>query len=280
MIANRSFHLHLISDSTGETIHSIARACIAQFPDSQPIEHFWNLVRTRRQLDMVIEAIRDNPGLIVFSIVDHELRRTLEDVARSLNLPHVAVLDPVLKVLANYLGQESQAEPGRQHALDAAYFGRMDALDFALQHDDGQSPWDLHKADVILIGVSRCSKTPTCLYLGNRGIKAANIPLVPGAPLPAELDQITRPLIVGLTKDPERLIQIRRQRLRLLNQDGESDYIDIDAVRREVIEARRLCAQRGWPVIDVTRRSVEETSAEIMMMMAQRVPGAARPDVY
>ncbi|BAI70639.1 phosphotransferase [Azospirillum sp. B510] len=274
----KEFHLHLVSDATGETINSVARACVIQFDDVRPIEHFWNLVRTDRQLDLVLEGIRDNHGLVMFTLVDETLRRRLQDFCREMQVPCIPVLDPLINALAAFLGVESQRQPGRQHVLDAEYFSRIDAVDFALSHDDGQSNWDLHEADVVLIGVSRSSKTPTCIYLANRGIKAANIPLVPGSPLPAELDLLTRPLIVGLTKDPDRLVQIRRNRLKLLNQGEGSSYADPELVRSEVQEARRLFSRRGWPVIDVTRRSIEETAAEIMMLLARRQSGNFSPE--
>lgn len=270
----KQFHLHLVSDATGETINSVARACVIQFDDVRPVEHFWNLVRTDRQLDMVLEGIREHPGLVMFTLVDEPLRRRLQDFCREVQVPCIPVLDPLINALAAFLGVESQRQPGRQHALDAEYFGRMDAMDFALAHDDGQSSWDLHEADVILMGVSRTSKTPTCIYLANRGIKAANIPIVPGCPLPPEIEKLTRPLIVGLTKDPDRLIQIRRNRLKLLNQGETSTYVDPEVVRAEVTDARRMFSRRGWPVIDVSRRSIEETAAEIMMLLARRQSGA------
>ncbi len=269
----KQFHLHLVSDATGETINGVARACVIQFDDVRPVEHFWNLVRTDRQLDMVLEGVREHPGLVMFTLVDETLRRRLQDFCREVQVPCIPVLDPLINALAAFLGVESQRQPGRQHALDAEYFGRMDAMDFALAHDDGQSSWDLHEADVILMGVSRTSKTPTCIYLANRGIKAANIPIVPGCPLPPEIEKVTRPLIVGLTKDPDRLVQIRRNRLKLLNQNDSSTYVDPEVVRAEVTDARRMFSRRGWPVIDVSRRSIEETAAEIMMLLARRQAG-------
>ncbi|GAA4253900.1 pyruvate, phosphate dikinase/phosphoenolpyruvate synthase regulator [Azospirillum formosense] len=269
----RQFHLHLVSDATGETINSVARACVIQFDDVRPVEHFWNLVRTERQLDMVLEGVQENRGLVMFTLVDEKLRRRLQDFCREVQVPCIPVLDPLINALAAFLGVESQRQPGRQHALDAEYFGRMDAMDFALAHDDGQSSWDLHEADVILMGVSRTSKTPTCIYLANRGIKAANIPIVPGCPMPPEIEKLTRPLVVGLTKDPDRLVQIRRNRLKLLNQNESSTYVDPEVVRAEVTDARRMFTRRGWPVIDVSRRSIEETAAEIMMLLARRQSG-------
>ncbi|HYD97940.1 MAG TPA: pyruvate, water dikinase regulatory protein [Alphaproteobacteria bacterium] len=271
----RDFHLHLVSDATGETINSIARACVAQFDDVRAKEHFWTLVRSTRQLELAIEGIRATPGLVMFTLVDTELRRQLIDACREMGVTCVGVLDPAMSALAAFLGLEENRQPGRQHMLDAEYFSRIDAMDFALAHDDGQSTYDLYDADVILVGVSRTSKTPTCIYLANRGIKAANVPIVPNIPLPADLDRVTTPLIVGLVKDPDRLVQVRRNRLRMLNQGEDTDYVDPEIVRQEVLEARRLCARKGWPTIDVTRRSIEETAAEIMMLLARRRPGLA-----
>jgi regulator of PEP synthase PpsR (kinase-PPPase family) len=177
----------------------------------------------------------------------------------------------VISALASYLGRPSHGVPGRQHLLDSEYFARIDAMTFAINHDDGQSPWGIDDADVCLVGVSRTSKTPTCLYLANRGIKAANVPFVPGVPLPSELLKTKKPLIVGLTNDPERLIALRRNRLSMLNRGNDrTDYTDLEKVREEVAQARRFFAERHWPVIDVTRRSIEETAAAILKLLARR----------
>ncbi|NNG05605.1 MAG: kinase/pyrophosphorylase [Inquilinus sp.] len=270
MTGSKVFHLHLVSDATGETIHSVSRACVAQFEDVEPVEHFWNMVRSDRQLDDALEEIARHPGIVVFTLVDDHLRRRLQEACAAMGVFSVSVLDPVLAGFAHYLGKESQRRPGHQHALNAEYFSRMEAMEFALSHDDGQSTWDLHLADVILVAVSRCSKTPTCLYLANRGLKAANVPYVPNCPLPAELDEVKSPLIVALTKDADRLVQIRRQRLLALNQPQGSTYIDPEIVKAEVAEARRFFSRRGWPVIDVTRRAIEETAAEILLLMSRR----------
>ena len=269
MAETKVFHLHLVSDATGETIHSVARACLAQFEGVLATEHFWNLIRTDRQLDGVIEGISANPGVVVFTLVDDHLRQRLQDTCRELSAPCISVLDPVIATLASYLGIRSQSRPGRQYALDAAYFMRMEAVDFALTHDDGQSTWDLHQADVVLVGVSRTSKTPTCLYLANRGYNAANIPYVPNCPLPPEINQLNRPLFVGLTKDPDQLVQVRRARMRMLNQTESSDYVDPESVRAEVLEARRFYNSHGWPVIDVSRRAIEETAAEVLSLLTR-----------
>ncbi len=265
----RRFHLHLVSDATGETLHSVARACLVQFEGIGAVEHVWPLIRTVGQMDRVLADVKDHPGIVLFTLVNPDLRERLREGCRDLQAPCIAVLDPVILALASFLGLQASGQPGLQHELDAQYFARIDAMTFALVHDDGQSARSYNDADVILIGVSRTSKTPTCIYLANRGIKAANVPIVPGCPVPDELLAARRPLVVGLTKDPGQLIQIRRNRLRLLAQDEQTDYVDPDAVREEVAQARRLCAENRWPVLDVTRRSIEETAATIIQMLGE-----------
>jgi [pyruvate, water dikinase]-phosphate phosphotransferase / [pyruvate, water dikinase] kinase len=264
------FHLHLVSDSTGETVHSVARACLVQFDEVHTVEHVWSMVRTRNQIERVVAGVEANPGVVLFTLVSEQLRQLLQQECRRLQVPAIPILDPVIGALASYLHRESRGVPGKQHLLDSEYFARIDAMTFALNHDDGQSQWGLDDADVVLVGVSRTSKTPTCLYLANRGIKAANVPFVPGVPLPPELTGAQRPLIVGLTNDAERLIQLRRNRLGLLQHNGSTEYTDLDAVRSEVREARRAFGEHRWPVIDVTRRSIEETAAAIMKLLARR----------
>ena len=264
------FHLHLVSDATGDTVHSVARACLVQFEGAEAIEHIWSMVRTKSQVERIVTAIAAHPGVVLYTLVNETLRQPLIEGCRRLQVPAIPVLDPVIGALASYLGRQSRGLPGQQHLLDSEYFQRIDAMTFALAHDDGQSAFGLDSADVVLVGVSRTSKTPTCIYLANRGIKAANVPVVPAMPLPPELLVAKRPLIVGLTNDPERLIQVRKNRLSMLHQDERTDYTDIEAVREEVASARRLFAEHHWPVIDVTRRSIEETAAAILKLLARR----------
>lgn len=267
-------HLHLVSDATGETIHSVARACMAQFEGVEPIEHNWTLMRTKGQIKKLLDEVEKYPGVVMFTLVNEALRETLLDGCRRLQIPCIAVLDPVIVSLANFLGIEAGGQPGRQHVMDAEYFGRIDAMTFALHHDDGQSGETLQDADIVLLGVSRTSKTPTCIYLANRGIKAANVPLVPGVPLPKEVADLANaddgPFIVGLTKDPARLVQVRRNRLQMLSQDANTEYVDPDSVREEVAAARKIFARHNWPVIDVTRRSIEESAATILQLYERR----------
>jgi regulator of PEP synthase PpsR (kinase-PPPase family) len=263
-------HVHMVSDATGETVRSVGRACLVQFSSLTIVEHMWSLVRTRVHLERVLAGIALDPGPVLFTMVDDTMRDVLRDGCRKLSVPIIPILDPVIGALGSYLGMPSMSVPGKQHALDAEYFRRIDAMTFALTHDDGQSPWSLEDADVVLVGVSRTSKTPTCMYLANRGFKAGNIPMVPGIPLPKELFGLKQPLVVGLTTDPARLVQIRSNRLRSLQQDEESDYADIDLIKAEVVAARRLFNDQQWPTIDVTRRSIEETAAAILQLLTKR----------
>ncbi|MBO6826260.1 MAG: kinase/pyrophosphorylase [Sneathiella sp.] len=264
------FHLHLVSDSTGETLQSMAKASLVQFEKAVPIEHVWSMTRTVRQLDDIIESIEENPGLVLFTLVNKELRDILEKGCRELNIPCVSILDPVLAAFSQYLGQEARNRPGRQHMLDQQYFARIESLNYTMAHDDGQMPEGLQDADIILVGVSRTSKTPTSFYLSHRGIKTANVPIVPNCPLPDQLFNVKGPFIVGLTTSPDRLSQIRKNRLLSLQEKNETSYVDLERIKEEVIFARKLCTKHGWPLIDVSRRSVEETAAQIITLYNKR----------
>ena len=266
------FHLHLISDATGTTLLGLARACLAQFEGIEPVQKFWPLVRTMHQLERIITKIEANPGPVIFTLVDDKMRALLRDKCEQLGVPCIPVLDPIIRSLSSYLGKPAKGVPGLQHAMDDAYFSRVAAIDFAMRYDDGKKLDGLKEADVVLVGVSRTSKTPTCVFLARRGIKAANIPLVPGSDVPEEKLTLTRPLYVGLTASPDRLVHIRRNRLRAGDPEAaakyeENTYLDAEKIEEEVRKARRLFSKYGWPVIDVTKRSVEETSAEIMSLL-------------
>ncbi len=261
------FHVHLVSDSTGETLNAMARAVCARFENVLPIEHIYALVRSQRQLDRALGDIEEAPGIVLHTIVDEKLRDSLEESCRRMDMPCLPALDPLVSAMQRYLGAATTSRVGAHLRLDNDYFNRMDALNYASGHDDGQGGQDLDQADVVMLGVSRTSKTPTCIYLAHRGVRAANVPLVPGRSLPEKLFQLKNTLIVGLLIAPDRLIQIRRNRLLSLKETRESSYIDQDAVRQEVIDARRLYERHGWPTIDVTRRSVEETAAAVLNLL-------------
>ena len=263
-------NLHLVSDSTGETLNSIARATLSRFDDPQVVHHRWSLVRSRLQLDRVLDGIEAEPGPVLFTLVDRSLRLALEEQCRRLGLECFSVLDPVMDVLQAAIGARPREKRAAQHVMDADYFRRIDAMHYVLAHDDGQGAAGIAEADVCLVGVSRSSKTPTCFYLANRGIKAANVPIVPGAALPPELETAPCP-VVGLHIEVSALIEIRRHRLKLIGAHGvrhdATDYVDHEAVKAEIQASRRLCTTHGWPVIDVTRRSIEETAATVLQLM-------------
>ena len=266
----KRLHLHLLSDSTGETLENIAKAALAQYDDVETVRHFWPMVRTEVHLERILQEIAQNPGLVIFTLVNPATRRNLEQRCLALGLPAVAPLDPVNDALSGLLGQQAKARPGRQHVLDAAYFARVDAIQFTIAHDDGIAWEEWEEADIVLAGVSRSSKTPTSIYLANRGFKTANIPVVIESPPPVELFALKNPLVVGLTTSADRLIQVRRNRLLSLNQAPQTAYVDEDAVTKELAYARRMFADNGWPVIDVTRRSIEETAAAIIALVNER----------
>lgn len=267
---SQEFHLHLVSDATGETLNAVAKAACAQFEGVEVLEHFYALVRSRRQLGRVIDHIRQQPGLVLFTLVNPELRRELETQCLQLNIPCHGVLDGTIAVMRQYLGAAESHRPGGQHEVDQRYLQRIEALNFTIAHDDGQSPEMLDNAEVILVGASRTSKTPTCVYLAIRGIRAANIPFIPGIALPPQLFDARKPLIVGLWASADRLVQVRRNRLNTLGEMRDTSYVDVDSVRSEVTETKKLFDHYGWPAIDVSRRSVEETAAAILNLLAER----------
>ena len=272
---SKHFHIHLVSDASGTTLLGLARACLAQFEDIEPVQKFWPLVRSERQLERIIMRIKETPGPVIFTLVDRKMRHRLQDFCDDLGIPCVAVLDPIIRSLSSYLGEHAKGVPGLQHAMDDAYYKRIEAIDYAMSHDDGRTLKGLNEADVILVGVSRTSKTPTSVFLARRGIKAANIPLVPNVPIPENKLSLERPMYIGLTASPARLQQLRRTRLHASDEDTpahveENEYLDDECIEQEVRNARRLFSKNDWAVIDVTKRSIEETAAEIMALLQTR----------
>lgn len=261
------FHLHLVSDATGETLIAVSRAVAAQYEGVAAIEHVYPLVRSPAQLDRVLGEIESAPGVVLYTLVDAALAERLEGFCNGIGCPSLSILTPITNLFQSYLGAASSARPGAQHMLNAEYFKRIDAMNFTMMHDDGQMLDDLDQADIVLVGISRTSKTPTSIYLANRGLKTANIPLVPEIPLPPQIDQLKRPLVVGLVAATERIVQIRQNRLLSLRANDETPYVDHEAVAAELAASRRLFSRRGWPVIDVTRRSIEETAAAILDLL-------------
>ena len=260
----KTLHIHLVSDATGETTHQVARAALARFGGVKTVEHVWTLVRTEEHLQAVQSGVEEHGGVVFLSIAERGLRDRIEDLCRKRNVPVVSVLDHAIHTLSKVLGQPDSEVAGGQYRMDEAYFDRIEALDFTIRHDDGQGMPTVAEADILLVGVSRSSKTPTSIYLAHRGYKVANYPLVPGVPMPLDQVPSTGLFVVGLIKDPRRLAQIRRNRLRAMNEREDGDYADPDKISEELANARQLFKAQKWPIIDVSRRSVEETAAAII----------------
>lgn len=272
---SKAFHVHLVSDATGETLNAIAKAALAQFEGVDVLEHAYTLVRSRRQLEKAVDHITENPGLVFFTLASLELRDELVRQCGQLSVPCLDVLETPVAKMRQFLGAPETHRPGGQHEVDQRYLSRIEALNFTIQHDDGQSLDSLDDAEIILVGASRTSKTPTCVYLAIRGLRCANVPLVPGIPLPESLLHAKRPLIVGLWASPERLIQVRRNRLSTMGESRDTDYVELEAVRAEITATRKLYEQHEWPAIDVSRRSIEETAATIINLLSERLVARA-----
>tara|TARA_A200000113_G_scaffold21172_1_gene18294 strand:- start:156 stop:983 length:828 start_codon:yes stop_codon:yes gene_type:complete len=266
-----SYNIHLVSDSTGETLSTIAKAVLVQYKNLDFQQHMHSLVRNKRQIESVYEEIKERPGVVLCTLYDFELKKTLQTLCDELSIPLIDPLDSIHQSLTSVYGIKGSPIIGGQHQLNTEYFERIDAMNYTLAHDDGIISGDLNAADVILVGVSRTSKTPTSIYLANRGIKTANIPFVNNIPLPHELTVVKHPLIVGLVATPERIIQIRKNRLMALNAKDDSSYVDKRLVSEEIVKAKKLFESSNWPVIDVTRKSIEETAAEVMLLLRARI---------
>jgi len=269
-MTKKLINLHLVSDSTGETLSSVARATLSQFEAVESNDFIWSMIRTKLQLDRVIEAIKNKPGIVLYTIMHDDLVEELRKECFKLKIPCIPVLSHIIAEFSNYLNENISHVVGRQHLLDGEYFSRVDAISYTITHDDGQSSWDLFEADVVIIGVSRTSKSPTSVYLSCRGYKVANIPFVSIQTMPNSLFELKKPLIVGLVINPEKLIQIRQSRLNALGNDIANNYTDIEAIKNEVAESRKLFSKLNCPIIDVTKKSVEETSARIIQLIQEK----------
>ncbi len=269
MKRNQTLHIHLISDATGETTYQVARAALAQFNNVKTVEHVWTLVRSAEHLKSAEAPIKKHGGVVFFSLAEKELREKLETICRNHNVPSVSVLDHVIHTLSKLLGQPEAEVTGAQYRMDEAYFDRIEALDFTIQHDDGQGLATIGNADILLLGVSRSSKTPTSIYLAHRGYKVANYPLVPEVQIPSEVIEVKGVFVIGLINDARQLAQIRRNRLLALNEREDTDYANLKKINQEVASTRKFFEEQNWPMIDVTRRSIEETAAEIINLYSQ-----------
>ena len=262
---NNTYQIYLISDSTGETLDRIFLAIKAQFKNIDYKVHTFSFTRTENQIFKILsDAEKDFNSIILYSIVDSDLAKYLANISDEKKIPCFGVLGDLILSFSKLLNQEASHQPSGQHALNEEYYKRMEAITFTMAHDDGNLVKDISKADLILLGVSRTSKTPTSIYLANRGYKTVNIPLVLNQSVPSELKSNKTSCIVGLVADPERLSDIRRNRLAIMKEQNLKDYTDLDSIKKEVEDSKKLFKKYNWPIIDVTRKSVEETAASII----------------
>ena len=278
----QTIFLYLVSHASGELVEMLARNAVAQLDDVEVERRLWKMVRSLGQVPDILASIGERRGFVVHSVSDAAIRRALEDGCYALRTPCLFALEPLVATLAAHYDAPVHFRGSARDVMDDDYFRRVEAMKYTLAHDDGLAADHLEDADVILVGVSRATKTPTCMYLASRGIKAANVPLVPGVPLPDGVLKAKQPLIVGLTINPEHLAKVREGRLKRLHEDETTDYAELDAVMQEVREARRLYARHRWPVIDVTQRSIEQTAAYIMKMLQKHrgeAPDAPAPEL-
>ena len=266
----KEFHLHLVSDSTGETVSSVARAACAQFDGIEAVEHVWSMMRTKSQIEKVAEHIAETPGIVFFTIANDIMAEILKEKCNEIGVPVVPVINRAIRELSYFLGVKPSHKQGGQYEMDEDYFERVETINFALQHDDGQATWELEEADIVIVGVSRTSKSPTTMYLAYRGFKAANVPYVPGCELPGNIGSLKKPFVVALTISPDRLEQIRKSRIANLDEKPDGEYTDIESINEEIAEAKKFFLQNKWPIIDVTRKSVEETAAIIIQKFNEK----------
>ena len=266
----KTIMMNLISHASGELIEMLARNAVIQLEHVEVKRRLWKMVRRMDQLPEILSELASSRGFVLHSISHSDVREALEEGCRQLSIPFQFALEPMISRLSEFSGAAVHYHYSSGDAFDEDYYRRVEAMKYTLSHDDGIGSQDLETADVIVVGVSRATKTPTCMYLASRGIKAANVPLVPGSPPPVEVLRAKGPLVVGLTVNPARLAMIRAARLRSINNEANTDYADQECLRKELLEARRLFVRSGWPVIDVSNRSIEQTASMIIEMLRKR----------
>ena len=265
---NEKYNVYLVSDSTGETLDRIFLSLKSQFANFDYEKKEFAFVRTEQQIDKIIkECNKSENSLILYTIVETKLAKYIAKQSEINDVPCFGILGNLILSFSKLLNQKAIHKPSAQHVLDDDYYKRIEAIQFTMNHDDGNSLNDVEKSDVILLGVSRTSKTPTSIYLANRGYKTINIPLVPDRKLPENLISNTKACIIGLIADPERLADIRRNRVAIMKDHKIKEYTELEYIKKEVNESKNLFKRNNWPIIDVTRRSVEETAASILKII-------------
>ena len=265
---NQKYNVYLVSDSTGETLDRIFLSLKSQFANFDYEKKEFAFVRTEQQIDKIIkECNKSENSLILYTIVETKLAKYIAKQSEINDVPCFGILGNLILSFSKLLNQKAIHKPSAQHVLDDDYYKRIEAIQFTMTHDDGKKVDDINNADVILLGVSRTSKTPTSIYLANRGYKTINIPLVPDRKLPENLISNTKACIIGLIADPERLADIRRNRVAIMKDHKIKEYTELEYIKKEVNESKNLFKRNNWPIIDVTRRSVEETAASILKII-------------
>ena len=261
-----TYDIYLISDSTGETLERIFLAIKAQFKNFKYKTHFYSFTRTENQISKILEVSKKNNNVIVlYTIVDNKLARHLSNECSLKNIPCFGILGDLIISFSKLLDQKALNVPSRQHIMDEEYYKKIEAIQFTMNHDDGNSVDDIEKSDIILLGVSRTSKTPTSIYLANKGMKISNIPLVNENSVPDILkNNPQKKCVVGLTAEPDRLVDLRKNRMQSIKDNESTEYTNLDIVQKEMEDARKLFQKYKWPSIDVTRKSVEETAASVL----------------
>ena len=266
---NEKYNVYLVSDSTGETLDRIFLSLKSQFANFEYYKKEFAFIRTEQQIDKIIKECSEiSNSLILYTIVETKLAKYISFKSEENNVPCFGILGNLILNFSKLLNQKAIHKPSAQHVLDDEYYKRIEAIQFTMSHDDGKKTEDLKKSDIILLGVSRTSKTPTSIYLANRGFKTVNIPLVLKQSVPNELKEKNfQPCVVGLYADPKRLSDIRRNRVAIMNDHKLKDYTDLPSIKNEVENSRKLFKKNSWPIIDVTRKSVEETAASILKII-------------
>ena len=261
-----TYDIYLISDSTGETLERIFLAIKAQFKNFDYKTHYYSFTRTENQISKILEVSeKNNNSIVLYTIVDNKLAKHLSDECYTRNIPCFGILGDLIISFSKLLDQKALNVPSRQHIMDDEYYKKIEAIQFTMNHDDGNSVKDIEKSDIILLGVSRTSKTPTSIYLANKGMKISNIPLVNENSVPDILKKNPqKKCVVGLTAEPERLVDLRKNRMQSIKDNESTEYTNLDIVQKEMEDARKLFQKYKWPSIDVTRKSVEETAASVL----------------
>jgi len=271
----KNLTIHLVSESSGQTVKHAANTAISKFSDLEVKKYHWPMIRNSKMLEEVFEKIKQKPGVILYTISDERLCEELKRFCFNIKIPAISVVSRIVKEISEYIGVGADSGVGYINKFDDSYFDKVEAIDYTLRHDDGNGVEEMDEADIILVGPSRTSKTPTSIYLAYNGFKTANIPIIYGHDFPEFLSKKKGQIIVGLTINPSRLIEIRENRMNFIQAREGSNYTDIKIIQEECRKTKRLCSENNWKIIDVSTRSIEESAAIIMKVYYEQKKGKA-----